>query len=104
LIRARCADDIDEPTFDSIRRGLQMARADENGEDGNDDEPIDGEIARLILQTIDALAAKQARLEQACATLGVDPGSFAHQAEPGIDPPAGGIIEPVSRVEPMMGR
>ena len=71
LVRARLDGDVSEDDFNAIRHGLELARSDDQDGEG-EDEGVDSEICALIIQTIDALAAKQARLEQMFAALGVD--------------------------------
>ena len=81
LVRARLDGDVSEDDFNAIRRGLELARSDDQDGEG-EDEGVDSEICALIIQTIDALAAKQARLERALAA--VDPDAFARGDEAGL--------------------
>jgi hypothetical protein len=95
LIRSRCADEIDDDEFEQIKRGLGLARADQDGED--DDEDSWSRVCSAIIDVIDALEAKMTQFEQTLQALGARPDGSGDQAEPQLDLPPGniGVLEPV---------
>ena len=95
---------ISEDEFERIRRGLALADP-EPDEDEEGGEVITEEIAELLLNAVDEIAARMDRLEE--LFLALFPGALparGDEAEPALAPPHdGGVIPPVADPRDALG-